>query len=502
MNCCIYLRKSRADLEAEAQGDMETLARHEKILLDLSRKQNLNVTAIYKEIVSGESISARPVMQQLLQEVEQNKWDGVLAVELERLARGDTIDQGLVAQAFKYSNTLIITPTKTYDPNNEFDEEYFEFGLFMSRREYKTINRRLQQGRLASVKEGNYIASVAPFGYNKIRLPEKNGFSLEPNENADIIKLIFDLYVNKRMGSSAIATQLNKQGVESPKSNNWVGVTIRDILSNPVYCGKIRWNWRVTKTKIEDGKKVKYRPRDNENALIFDGKHNAIISEETFNQAEQIRKSTAITHEAPKRALQNPLAGLIKCGVCGHSMIRRPSNIGNSTASLICPKVGCKTVASDLDNVEAEVIAGLKLWLSNYKINIKTQPIKDSKSKQTQINAIEKAIKKATKQKDSLYDFLEQGIYTTEVFLERSSKLDLKLKEYNNQLNELKNKTENIDYHILAPKIEAVLKEYKNSDVITKNRLLKSVINKIIYTKETSSRWQESHFNLEIEYKF
>ncbi len=49
------------------------------------------------------------------------------------------IDQGIVSQAFKYSGTRIITPTKTYDPNNEFDEEYFEFGLFMSRREYQTI---------------------------------------------------------------------------------------------------------------------------------------------------------------------------------------------------------------------------------------------------------------------------------------------------------------------------------------------------------------------------
>lgn len=56
---------------------------------------------------------------------------GVLVVEVERLARGDTSDQGRVAKTFKFSDTLIITPSKTYDPNNEYDEEYFEFGLFM-----------------------------------------------------------------------------------------------------------------------------------------------------------------------------------------------------------------------------------------------------------------------------------------------------------------------------------------------------------------------------------
>lgn len=133
---CIYLRKSRADLEAEAHGEGETLARHERLLLDLARRQNYNVTQIYREVVSGETISDRPVVQRVLREVEQGLWDGVLVVEVERLARGDTIDQGKVALAFQAYDTLIITPLKVYDPRNEFDEEYFEFGLFMSRRMY------------------------------------------------------------------------------------------------------------------------------------------------------------------------------------------------------------------------------------------------------------------------------------------------------------------------------------------------------------------------------
>lgn len=89
----IYLRKSRADVELEKYGEGETLARHESQLLDLAKKKNLNITEIYKEIVSGETISARPVMQKLLTEVEEGVWDNVLVVEVERLARGDTVDQ-------------------------------------------------------------------------------------------------------------------------------------------------------------------------------------------------------------------------------------------------------------------------------------------------------------------------------------------------------------------------------------------------------------------------
>lgn len=157
---CLYLRKSRADIEAEAHGEGETLARHEKLLLEVAKRGHYNITQIYREIVSGETIAARPVVQKLLQEVEDGKWEGVLVVEVERLARGDTIDQGVMAQAFKYSGTKIITPLKVYDPANEFDEEYFEFGLFMSRREYKTINRRLVRGRNASAKEGKWVSGL------------------------------------------------------------------------------------------------------------------------------------------------------------------------------------------------------------------------------------------------------------------------------------------------------------------------------------------------------
>ena len=155
MAYCLYLRKSRADAEAEARGEGETLSRHKQTLLALAQNRHFPIGEIYQEVVSGETIAGRPVMQKLLYDIEKGCWEGVLVMEVERLARGDTMDQGLVAQTFKYAGAKIITPSKVYDPNNEFDEEYFEFGLFMSRREYKTINRRLQNGRLASVKEGN-----------------------------------------------------------------------------------------------------------------------------------------------------------------------------------------------------------------------------------------------------------------------------------------------------------------------------------------------------------
>lgn len=203
----IYLRKSRADLEAEALGEGETLARHYNMLMKLAEKHSIlpNQITIYKEIVSGESISERPQVQALLNDVYQKKYVGVLVVEIERLARGNTKDQGEVAEAFQFSNTKIITPVKVYDPNNEYDQEYFEFGLFMSRREYKTIRRRMEAGKQEAVSEGNYIHSAPPFGYeiNRIHRKERT-LTIKPDE-AKVVQLIFNMFTEEHLATGAIA---------------------------------------------------------------------------------------------------------------------------------------------------------------------------------------------------------------------------------------------------------------------------------------------------------
>lgn len=111
----MYLRKSRADLELEAMGEEETLARHKAMLEALAAKHEIHPDqiTIYHELVSGDSIGERPEMQRLLADVYAKTYKGVLVVEVERLARGNTRDQGEVADAFQASNTHIITPAKT-----------------------------------------------------------------------------------------------------------------------------------------------------------------------------------------------------------------------------------------------------------------------------------------------------------------------------------------------------------------------------------------------------
>lgn len=501
----IYLRKSRADMEAEAHGEGETLARHERALQELARRMHLNVTQIYREIVSGETIAARPVMQQLLTEVEQGIWAGVLVMEVERLARGDTMDQGLVAQTFKYSDTKIITPLKTYDPNNEYDEEYFEFGLFMSRREYKTINRRLQRGRAASAKEGKYVASRAPFGYEKVKLKNDKGYTLKINpEAAEVVKMIFSLYVNgeedefgerRRLGIQQLARRLNELKIPAIRHDYWQKETVRDILINPVYTGKIRWNWRPVKKKMVGGKTIKERPRNHdENCIFVDGLHDAIIDQQTFDRAQEYMENAHPCPVGYKNSLKNPLAGLVVCGKCGRRMILRKGKPPKPDY-LVCHSRACGNISAPFQLVEERVLSALEEWLGDYKLrwNVKdTTPETNRVTLQKSLKSSAREIEALKKQISATHDLLERGIYTTEQFLDRSRELSERISTAKKAHSDIQSElglslSRENSRKTIIPKVEHLLEVYKLlSTPAQKNDLLKEVLEKIVYTKNVN----------------
>lgn len=499
----IYLRKSRADLEMESRGEGETLARHRAALLEVAKRQGLSVTQIYSEIVSGETIAARPVIQKLLSEVEQGMWTGVLVMEIERLARGDTIDQGVVAQAFKFSGTKIITPVKVYDPGNEFDEEYFEFGLFMSRREYKTITRRMQRGRLASVKEGKFAANKAPYGYKRVRLEKDKGWTLEPvPEQAEAVQLIFDWYVNgekradgtqERLGYLKIAQKLDAMKLPTVTGGSWSVGTVKEILTNPTYIGKVRWNHRPQVKHISDGKIIMERPRSGtDETIIADGIHPPIITQELFETAQtyfRMRLESPVPHG---KMMKNPLAKIVVCGICGKAMVRRPYANGYPD-TLICNTRNCSNVSTQLQYVEKRILFLLEDWLGKYKLELDgAEPVPNNmelQAKKQSVIRLKSDLAKLEIQSDHLHDLLEQGIYTIEVFTERSRKIALKTKANQDRLQELELEIKAYEDHSqqkeqMIPKVERILELYQAaSDSKEKNDLLKEVLEKAAYIK-------------------
>ncbi len=514
-----YLRKSRADRDAEAHGEGETLARHEHMLQELAGRLHITISRFYREIVSAETIQDRPAVHELLHDISNGHCDGVLVVEVERLARGDTNDQGTIAKCFKFSETPIITPAKIYDPNDEFDEEYFEFGLFMSRREYKTINRRIQRGRTASVKEGKWIASTAPYGYERVKLKEDKGYTLKIlPEQAKIIRLIYDLYLNgevqedgskKRLGHYLICKKLDSMGIRPANSKQWSPSSIKDILNNHTYIGKVCWGKEIQRNVFEDGKVKKIREK-NSDFQIYDGLHPAIIEESVFWQVQALKEARPISPVVSNKILKNPLSGILRCGKCGSLMTRVKSSTKDNYYSLMCPNRSCSNVSAPLYLLEEKTIESLKNWLDGYHLtyeNINVISLADEISiKEDALRNCETELQSLQEQKKRTYDLLEQGVYTVDIFQERLALLTDKISASEQKRLRLQNslrqdrKTE-YDMSSFIPNVRHVIEAYRNTeDASAKNELLKNVLSHIDYIKDApNKKFQRNNANFQLD---
>lgn len=467
MNVAIYIRKSREDREETKES---TLERHERILKEYCDKYNLRYTenSIYREVVSGDSIANRPQMQKLLKDVENNLYDGVVVIEIQRLSRGNGIDQEIIKETFKKSGTLIYTLNKVYDlfSGDEIDEDMLELSLFLSRQELKAIKRRMMRGRIQAQKEGYYTHPVAPFGYNKEK--QGKGYVLVPNETeAEIINMMYQWYVYDDKKMSDIRDYLNNNNIRTRRGNKWDVHVVRNLMKSKLYLGYLN----------VDNKKGQKQ---------YEGKHQAIISEEIYNLAMDKLKSNT---PKSKRgySLRNPLAGFTKCGLCGKTLSLHyvPSK---KNYNLQCDNLDCNNIGAYLHFVEDKLIAELKEELKgfNYFLSNTVNEINKLKDlNKKEISIVEKNIIKKKEMIDRCCEMLEEGIYTKQRYLERVSILEEDLNQLEIQLYELNSKEFDEEKRIKTaiPILENVLNEYYKLDPTDKNKLLKTIIEKIEYVK-------------------
>ncbi len=485
MNVCIYLRKSRADEEMEKTlGEGETLSKHRKALLKFAKAQNFNIVEIKEEIVSGENLLFRPKMLELLQEVEEKRYDGVLVMDMQRLGRGDMQDQGVILKTFKNSRTKIITPNKTYDLNNEIDEEYTEFEAFMSRKELKMINRRMQGGRTRSVEDGNYIATNPPLGYDIHFIGKSRTLKINDTE-APIVKMIFELYINGS-GTTNIATHLNSLGYKTKLGNNFTSSSVLNILKNCVYIGKISWKKKEVKKSTTIGKIKDTRTRDKNEWIIANAKHPAIINEKIFNAAQTILSNRYHIPYQLINAPVNEFAGVLECGICGNKMTNRSLR---GIKRLLCT-YKCGNKSTKYDFVSHKVNEAIEKYIAEYKLSIKNGDLITDNNKlkayNVQLSFLNQEHETLNAQKLKLFDLLERGIYDEERFLERNKNISDRIDNILTEIETLKNLIEKEGQSSTQDiiKFERLFDMYKSTKSIEqKNLLLKQLVEKITYIK-------------------
>ena len=320
----IYLRKSREEI-VNGYGSVEiTLERHEEILQTWA-VQNLGAKIpeenIYREVGSGETISERPVMVEIMKMFKSNEIAAVLIVEPQRLSRGELKDCGELIETLEHTDTKVLTPQKIYDLTDKYDKKMFRDELLRGNEYLEYTKEILARGRHLSVSQGKFVGSKPPFGFDKEKLTDTKGFKLVPNGDANIVKLIFSMFIEGNTPFQ-IATHLRAIEANSRGVVDWEHGAVKDILTNPVYYGYQTWENRKTTKMFIDGKIKTVRVKNPE-VKLYKGLHDPIISEEDYFKVQDIIKNRSTPRTNSNYETQNPLAGVVRCGVCGRSMVRQ-----------------------------------------------------------------------------------------------------------------------------------------------------------------------------------
>lgn len=476
----IYLRKSRADVEAEARGEGETLERHRRALRGLAARRGLNVIKEYAEIVTGDSIAARPQMQALLEDVKRGMYAGVIVNDVDRLGRGDSIDQEIIKYTFVAGHCLIITPSRDIDPAQPSDEDMLDFSMFFARFEYRKISQRLSVGRTRSAQAGNYISSRVPYGYSKS--VDGKAIKLEPDpETADVVRMMFETYASGAKGYNAIAATLNNMGLKTSLGNTWNRASVKAILTNPVYTGRIVWGNTATVSAIEDGRRVKKHIKGD--PIVVEDAHPAIITDELFNKVQDMfAQSRHASSKNLKLNLVNPLAGIVFCAECGKAMQLRGGRKAKGRL-LACTTYGCPTRGTYIQTVVAALVDVLSDWCARY-----SQPVEaPAVNPMSDIIARQKAQIRA--QMERAKELVETGVYTPSEYLERKHTLDARLEEIERRNIAAQIKREDA-IALAVPAIKRVLDALPHAESIEEqNTLIRSVVERVDYHKtETATR--------------
>ena len=497
----VYLRKSRTDdplLSVE-----EVLAKHETILNEWVER-NLSAPIPpenkFREVVSGETIADRPEVQKVLKLIESPKIKAILIVEVQRLSRGDLEDAGRLIKLLRYTNTLVITPTKTYDLIDEYDRDSFERQLKLGNEFLEYQKKIMNRGRLLSVSQGNYLGSAPPYGYNRITITEgkRKCPTLAINEEeAEIVRMIFDMYVNKNMRNQDICYYLDDMRVPPPRGKHWSKATMIDLLSNIHYTGKVCWNRRKATTIVTDGEIRKVRAARNNDWLVYEGKHPAIISEELYNAAQAKRGNHPRNPFTTK--IRNPFAGLLFCK-CGRAMSY--STYTNSKGEQKCnPRLIClgqnycntgSCLYTEMIDIIVEI---LKQKIADYEVEAKNTNNDTIKQHTKLIKSLEKKLSlleaKELSQWEAQSDPDPNKRMPQHIFQTLNSKL---LKEKEDVREALKKAYDTtpapLDYEqriiTLKDALNALTDDTKSAG--DKNRFLKACIERIEYSRPRLSR--------------
>ncbi|MGF2943008.1 recombinase family protein [Enterococcus xiangfangensis] len=401
----------------------------------------------------------RPGLQQMIRDVKKDKIDIVLVYKLDRLSRSQKNTLFLIEDVFAAHNVDFISMLESFDTSTPFGRATIGMLSVFAQLERDTITERMHMGRTERAKQGYYHGSgVVPIGYDYI-----DGELIINDYEAQIVREIFDLYVNQLKGQQHITRKMVKKYPDKVKTLT----IVKYALQNPLYIGKISWDGNV-----------------------YQGHHEPIISKEIFEKAQKIFKEKAKvgTTNSNQKAL---LAGLIYCGKCGAKVFREAGGGGSykgkkyNYSYYTCRSVkkmmpslvkdwDCKQKRIRSEEVERVVINEIKkldLDKMKFEIDVSSKDIENEK------RSIHREIDKLANQKKKLIDLYQFGNIEIESLNDRIDKI-------NKRTDELEEESESLSLSDLHSHKLSVIESlssfnWDNDDNIAKIDMIKKIIKRV-----------------------
>ncbi|MCH7738312.1 MAG: recombinase family protein [Chloroflexi bacterium] len=287
-------------------------------LIELAQPHGFEHCEIRQEIKSGESLTNRPVMKRILEEVEAGVIGAIICQDFTRLSRDqDGIDGRIIRQVCRDNDCLIITPDKSYDFSLDVDDDLADIGFFIGKIQKRQNLRAMARGMMEKARQGKMLPQVPLMGYRWTATDPTTGrkapgaeLQIRPDD-IPILHAIYDRY--ERMSARKTAHSLNADGYSFPgrqgQGHPFRAADILRIVANPIYTGMVAWGRRVRSPHLKGFQAVERHVPELQ-----------IISFEQFNRVQEIARQR---YWMPPKSVGSPflLSGVLKCARCGSAMV-------------------------------------------------------------------------------------------------------------------------------------------------------------------------------------
>ena len=414
----------------------------ERLLEEWCKKMGYVIYKCYSDRgISGKNIKDRPALKELLSDAKAGKFDMVISWKINRVSR-KLEDVLKIVNLLEKNNITFKSYSEPFETDTPAGRMQFQMMALIGEFERGTIAQNVKMGMIAKAKSGNWCGGRV-LGYdlvpNNSPEEEKKGKNkLEINEKeAEIVRFIFNEY-SKGKGYKAITNKMNKLGYKTKKGNNFSVGSIRDILTNPVYIGEIRYNVRQNWSE-------KRRRNINPNPIRVKGKHEAIIDRELWDKVQLILESKK---GKPSRIYDGeyPLTGILRCPKCGAGMVisRTTNTLADGTKKRIAyyccgnwKNKGtsvCNSNTIRVDKANEYVFKKIEELVSNEAMikvvvkNINKERKDKVKPAKRLLGDIDKELEKLDKRKRKIFEAYEDDILTKEEFQTRKNELNEKIR--------------------------------------------------------------------------